>query len=211
MNITILVYDGFTALDAVGPYEVLSRLPGATTTFAGPEKGPVRTDNGILAIVADEVLRDVEATDLLVVPGGPGSGALGEDDAVGAHLRRLDAQSQITATVCTGALIVAAAGILKGRRSTTHWAFLDQLERYGAQPVKERVVTDGKYWGAAGVSAGIDMALRLTAALESDFIAQAIQLGIEYDPQPPFDAGHPDRAPAPVVELLKKRLAALRD
>ncbi|MEM9692007.1 MAG: DJ-1/PfpI family protein [Myxococcota bacterium] len=206
MNITIFVYDGFTALDAVGPYEVLSRLPGATTTFVAPKAGSVRTDNGILGLVADAALADVDSTDLLLVPGGPGTGALGDEPVIGGHLRRLDETSRVTASVCTGALILGAAGILKGRRSTTHWAFLEALRAYGAEPVGERVVVDGKYWGAAGVSAGIDMALQLTAALEGEFVAQAIQLGIEYDPGPPFDTGSPAKAPAPLVEVVRQRL-----
>lgn len=207
MNITIVVYDGFTALDAVGPYEVLSRLPGASTTFVSPTGEAVRTDNGVLSVNVDGALVGVEATDVLVVPGGPGSGTLGEDAGVGEQLRRLDAVSTVTASVCTGSLILAAAGVLEGCRSTTHWAFLDALEGYGVEAVRERVVVDGKHWAAAGVSAGIDMALRLAAHLQSEFVAQAIQLGMEYDPQPPFDTGCPDKAPGPVVELLRRRFA----
>jgi len=208
MNVTIFVYDGFTALDAIGPYEVLSRLPGATTTFAAPEAGTVRTDNGVLGIVADVALRDVEQSDILLVPGGPGSGALGEDAGVKAQLLRLDETSTVTATVCTGALIVAAAGLLEGRRTTTHWAFYDVLRRYGVEPVAERMVIDGKYYGAAGVSAGIDMALRLAADHAGELVAQAIQLGIEYDPQPPFDCGSPAKAPPELVTMLRERLGA---
>jgi putative intracellular protease/amidase len=206
MDITIVIYDGFTALDAVGPYEVLCRLPGARTTFVAPRAGPVKTDNRVVTMIAEQALADVEHSDLLLVPGGPSSGALGEQADVGEALRRLDAGSQVTASVCTGSLILAAAGILKGRRSTTHWAFHDVLRDYGAEPVVERWVRDDKYWAAAGVSAGIDMALALTAALTHESVAQAIQLGIEYDPQPPFDCGSPAKAPDELVAALRARL-----
>ena len=208
MNITIFVYDGFTALDAIGPYEVLSRLPGATTTFVGPSAGRVRTDNGILGVFADGALADVEQCDVLVVPGGPASGAMGEEAGIAEALRRLDAGSKVTASVCTGSLILGAAGLLKGRRSTTHWAFLDALRGFGAEPLAERVVVDGKYYAAAGVSAGIDMALQLTADLVGRPVAEAIQLGIEYDPQPPFDAGSADKAAPETVAMLRARFAA---
>lgn len=203
MNIIVFVYDGFTALDAVGPYEVLSRIPGSTLRFAGPKAGTVRTDNGIFGCVADVALADVDACDVLVVPGGPASGAVGEAPDVGPHLRRLDAGTKVTASVCTGSLILAAAGVLKGRRATGHWAFMDVLESLGATPEKARVVVDDKYYSAAGVSAGIDMALTLMASLAGESLAQAVQLGIEYDPQPPFDMGSPDKAPAALVEAMK--------
>jgi putative intracellular protease/amidase len=202
MHITVFIYDGFTALDAVGPYEVLSRLPGATTVFAGVDAGPVTTDNGVLQLVAETALRDVEQTDLLLVPGGPASRDLGAEEAVGTELRRLAASAKIVASVCTGALILGGAGLLKGKRSVTHWAFMDALESFGAAPVNERIVVDGTYYAAAGVSAGIDMALRLAADLSDDFVAQAIQLGIEYDPQPPFDAGSTAKAGPEVVERV---------
>ncbi len=209
MNITIVVYQGFTALDAVGPYEVLSRIPGAQTTFVAPRGSDVvRTDNGVLAVSVDGVLEDVEATDLLLVAGGHASGAVGAKPEVREALRRLDASSRITASVCTGSLILAAAGLLDGKRATTHWAFLDALSQYGAIAVAERVVVDGKVYTAAGVSAGIDMALRLTADLTSAVVAETIQLGIEYDPAPPFDAGAPGKAPPAVVEALRARFAA---
>lgn len=207
MNIVIFLYDGFTALDAIGPYEVLSRIPGATTTFVGPtEAGPVTTDNGILTVQTTGALTEVGACDVLLVPGGPGSGAIGEGPEVKAALRRLDAGTRITASVCTGSLILAAAGVLAGKHASTHWAFFDELEGYGAIPTRERVVVDGKHYSAAGVSAGIDMALTLTAGLAGAPLAQAIQLGIEYDPAPPFDAGHPDRADPAIRDAVRARL-----
>lgn len=210
MQIVIFVYDGFTALDAVGPYEVISRLPGASTTFAAPSApGPVTTDNGVLTLQTSAALTELEACDLLLVPGGPGSGAIGEQPQVKEALQRLDRTSRVTATVCTGSLIAAAAGLLTGKRATCHWAFLDRLEQYGAIPESARAVRDGKYYSAAGVSAGIDMALQLTADLTAPELAQAIQLGIEYDPQPPFEAGHPDRAPAEITEAVRARLRKL--
>ncbi len=205
MNIAILLYDKFTALDAIGPYEVLSRLPDATVTFVAAEAGPVRTDNGMLTLLAERSLDDMRAPDLLLVPGGPGEVAARAGGVAFDWLREADQTSTWTTSVCTGSLILAAAGLLDGRRATTHWLAVDELRRLGAEPVDERVVFDGKLVTAAGVSAGIDMALTLAARIAGDVVAQAIQLGIEYDPQPPFDAGSPHKAPAAIVELLRNR------
>ncbi|HEV7584285.1 MAG TPA: DJ-1/PfpI family protein [Solirubrobacteraceae bacterium] len=205
MNIAILLYDRFTALDAIGPYEVLSRLPGAHVTFVADEAGPVRTDNGMLTIHAEAAIGDVPSPDLLLVPGGPGEVAARAGGPVLDWIRAVHETSSWTTSVCTGSLILAAAGLLEGRRATSHWLALDQLGRLGAEPAEERVVFDGKIVTAAGVSAGIDMALALAARIAGDDVAQAIQLGIEYDPQPPFDAGSPARAPEHVVRLLRDR------
>ncbi|HTC72854.1 MAG TPA: DJ-1/PfpI family protein [Solirubrobacteraceae bacterium] len=205
MNIAILLYDKFTALDAIGPYEVLSRLPDATVTFVAAEAGPVRTDNGMLTLLAERSLDDMRKPDLLLVPGGPGEVAARAGGGAFDWLREADQTSTWTTSVCTGSLILAAAGLLDGRRATTHWLAVDELRRLGAEPVDERVVFDGKLVTAAGVSAGIDMALTLAARIAGDVVAQAIQLGIEYDPQPPFDAGSPHKAPAAIVELLRNR------
>jgi putative intracellular protease/amidase len=205
MNIAILLYDKFTALDAIGPYEVLSRLPDATVTFVAAEAGPVSTDNGMLTLLAERSLDDVREPDLLLVPGGPGEVAARAGGGALDWLRDADRTSTWTTSVCTGSLILAAAGLLDGRRATTHWLAFDELRRLGAEPVDERVVFDGKLVTAAGVSAGIDMALALAARIAGDTVAQAIQLGIEYDPQPPFDAGSPHKAPAEIVELLRNR------
>jgi transcriptional regulator GlxA family with amidase domain len=205
MNIAILLYDKFTALDAIGPYEVLSRLPGASVTFVAAEPGPVRTDNGMLTLLVEHSLDDVRQPEIVLVPGGPGEVAARAGGAALEWLRAVDRTSTWTTSVCTGSLVLAAAGLLDGRRATTHWLAFDELRRLGAEPVDERVVFDGKLVTAAGVSAGIDMALALAARIAGDQVAQAIQLGIEYDPQPPFDAGSPHKAPAAVVELLRSR------
>ncbi len=205
MNIAIVLYDRFTALDAIGPYEVLSRLPGASVAFVAAEAGPVRTDNGMLTVLAERSLEQVPEPDIVLVPGGPGEVAARAGGAVLDWLRQADRTSTWTTSVCTGSLILAAAGLLDGKRATTHWLAIDELRRLGAEPVDERVVFDGKLVTAAGVSAGIDMALTLAARIAGDTVAQAIQLGIEYDPQPPFDAGSPHKAPAEIVELLRSR------
>jgi transcriptional regulator GlxA family with amidase domain len=203
MNTAILLYDGFTALDAIGPYEVLSRLPGARATFVASTQGPVRTDNDMLSLVADCSLQDMPAPEIVLVPGGPGEVAARAGGPALEWLRAAHQTSTWTTSVCTGSLILAAAGLLDGRRATTHWLALDALTGLGAEAVSERVVFDGKIVTAAGVSAGIDMALALAAKIAGEQVAQAIQLGIEYDPQPPFDAGSPHKAPAEIVALLR--------
>lgn len=205
MNIAIVLYDRFTALDAIGPYEVLSRIPGARVTFVAAEAGPVHTDNGMLTLIAEQALNQTQRPDIVLVPGGPGEVAQRAGGAVLDWLREADRTSTWTTSVCTGSLILAAAGLLDGRRATSHWLALEELGRLGAQPTPERVVFDGKLVTAAGVSAGIDMALTLAARIAGDTVAQAIQLGIEYDPQPPFDAGSPHKAPAEIVALLRSR------
>jgi len=203
IEIAILLYDRFTALDAIGPYEVLSRLPGARVTFVATQPGPVRTDNGMLTILAERSLEQAHSPDIVLVPGGPGNVAARAGEQVLDWLRAADRVSTWTTSVCTGSLILAAAGLLDGKRATSHWLALEELRGLGAEPVAGRVVFDGKLVTAAGVSAGIDMALTLAARIAGETVAQAIQLGIEYDPQPPFDAGSPAKAPAEVVELLR--------
>ncbi len=205
MNIAILLYDRVTALDAIGPYEVLSRLPDSTVQFVAAEPGAVRTDNGMLALVADRSIDEVKGPEVVLVPGGPGEVAARAGDAVLEWLRAVHERTTWTTSVCTGSLILAAAGVLAGRRATSHWLALEELRRLGAVPVSERVVFDGNVVTAAGVSAGVDMALALAAKLAGNATAQAIQLGLEYDPQPPFDAGSPRKAPAAIVELLRAR------
>jgi transcriptional regulator GlxA family with amidase domain len=205
MDIAIPLYDRFTALDAIGPYEVLSRVPGARVTFLAEQSGPVRTDNGMLTIVAERSLAELPAPEIVLVPGGPGEVAARAGEGMLEWLRGAHRTSTWTTSVCTGSLILAATGLLDGRRATSHWLAMDELRALGAQPVAERVVFEGKIVTAAGVSAGIDMALALAAELGGPELAQAIQLGIEYDPQPPFDAGAPHKAPAAVVERLRAR------
>jgi putative intracellular protease/amidase len=205
MNIAILLYDRFTALDAIGPYEVLSRLPEANLTFVAAEPGPVLTDNRMLTLVAEYSIEDVSRPDIVLVPGGPGEVAARAGGPVLEWLGAVHLTSTWTTSVCTGSLILAAAGLLDGRRATSHWLALGELRALGAEPISERVVFDGKIVTAAGVSAGIDMALTLAARVAGEEVAQAIQLGIEYDPQPPFDAGSPHKAPAEIVELLRGR------
>jgi transcriptional regulator GlxA family with amidase domain len=204
MDIAVLLYERLTALDAIGPYEVLSRLPGSTLTFVGRVAGPVRTDNGRLSLVADVSIDEMPSPGIVLVPGGPGQVALMDDERVLSWLRTAHETTEWTTSVCTGSLILAAAGILQGKRATSHWLALDQLAPFGAEATPERVVFDGKVVTAAGVSAGIDMALRLVATIAGDQVAQTIQLGIEYDPQPPFDAGSPTKAPESVVKLLRE-------
>jgi transcriptional regulator GlxA family with amidase domain len=205
MQIAILLYDRFTALDAVGPYEVLVRLPDTTVVFAAERPGPVRADTGMLALVADAALADVPHPDIVLVPGGPGQDEQMGEGAVHDWLRAADAASSWTTSVCTGSLILAAAGLLAGRRATSHWLALEELPKFGVTPVGQRVVIDGKFITAAGVSAGIDMALELAGRIGGKELAQAIQLGLEYDPQPPYRAGSPGKAPRDLVASMRAR------
>jgi len=203
MDIAILIYPRFTALDAVGPYEVLSRLPDARVTFVAEDASPQRTDTGQLAVVADATLEDLPHPDIVLVPGGPGQAALMDDGPLHEWVRTAHETSTWTTSVCTGSLILAAAGLLAGKRATSNWQAIEELRALGADALEERVVFDGKLATSAGVTAGIDMALELAARIAGDQVAQAIQLGLEYNPQPPFDAGSPHRAPAEIVEAVR--------
>ena len=209
MEIAILLYEGVTALDAVGPYEVLHMAPDAQVKFVATRPGLVRTDFGMLNLNADYALADVPNPDILLVPGAPDPGAAMGDEAVLAWLRDAHAATTWTTSVCTGALVLGAAGILGGVRATTHWMALDALGQFGAQPTSERVVRDGKIMTAAGVSSGIDMALSLVAEQWDTPTAQEIQLIIEYDPEPPLQAGSPDKAPAAVREGVIAKYGAM--
>jgi transcriptional regulator GlxA family with amidase domain len=202
-KISILLFDGITALDAIGPYEVLRSVPGWEVAFVGKQPGEVRTDVGTLGLIADHGLAEAPAADILLIPGGKGSRALLTDAEVLDWVREVDRDTRWTTSVCTGSLVLGAAGLLSGRRATGHWLYLEPLRDYGAEPVTGRWVEDGKLLTAAGVSAGIDMALHLVGREEGPEVAQAIQLGIEYDPQPPFDAGSPHKAPAAIVEAVR--------
>ena len=208
MQIAIPLYDKFTALDAIGPYEVLSRLPGAELTFVGFEEGPVRTDNDRLAMHVDAVLEDIPEPDIVCVPGGWGTRALLGDDRLVGWIRRAHEGSEWTTSVCTGSLLLGAAGVLDGLEATSHWLELEALEQYGARPTPKRVVEQGKVITAAGVSSGIDMALALAGKVAGDDFAKTVQLMIEYDPQPPFDSGSPAKAPDEIVKNLRELAAA---
>jgi transcriptional regulator GlxA family with amidase domain len=208
MQVAILIFEKLTALDAIGPYEVLRSVPGWEVRFVGPRRGAVRTDSGALGLSADHSLEEVADPDVVLVPGGKGSRALMSDEAVLSWLREVDATTRWTTSVCTGSLVLGAAGLLDGKRATCHWLFLERLRELGADPVGGRFVEDGKLLTAAGVSAGIDMALHLVGREAGPEIAQAVQLGIEYDPQPPFDAGSPAKAPASVVDAVKAASSA---
>ncbi|MFG1677405.1 DJ-1/PfpI family protein [Micromonospora sp. NPDC049282] len=209
MQIAFLLFDRFTALDVVGPYDVLSHLPGARVTFVAERPGPVGNEVGGLLLNADSALGDVPRPDVVVVPGGPGQNAHMHDGPVRRWLCAVDAHSTWTASVCSGSLLLAAAGLLTGRRATTHWLLHDDLAPLGAVPTHERVVFDGKYVTAAGVSAGIDLAFGLAGRIAGDMVAQSIQLAHEYQPEPPYQAGSPATAPEAVVAAVLARRRAI--
>jgi putative intracellular protease/amidase len=199
VQIAIVIFDRFTSLDAIGPYQVLSHLPGAEVVFVAERTGPVGDDSDALRLWASAVFADVSRPDIIVVPGGPGQADQMDGGPLQQWLLAADKHTRWTTSVCTGSLILAGAGLLDGRRATSHWLALDELQRLGASPASERVVFDGKYVTAAGVSAGIDMGLTLAGQVAGDTVAQSIQLGVEYDPQPPYDAGSPAKAPEAIV------------
>lgn len=203
MQITFALYPGFTALDFVGPYQVLSNVPGTTTTISAVEAGTVSDDNGLLHLRIDTPLADTPHPDILLVPGGPQRST---DAAIASPLvdwvRSAHEHTTWTTSVCTGALILGAAGILDGLPATTHWVSYDELASYGAAPTEQRVVVDGKVVTGAGVSAGIDLALALVGKQWGDNLAEGLQLAIEYDPQPPYDAGAPSKARPEIVDLI---------
>jgi putative intracellular protease/amidase len=208
MDIAIPLYDRFTALDAIGPYEVLSRLPDSRVTFVATEAGPYKTDNGMLTILAEASLADLPHPEILCVPGGWGTRDAMSDERLVGWIRAAHETSEWTTSVCTGSLLLGAAGVLEGLEATSHWLELETLAEMGASPTGRRVVEQGKVITAAGVSSGIDMALHLTAKIAGAEFAQAIQLMIEYDPQPPFDAGSPAKAPAEIVARIRELAAA---
>ena len=203
MQIALALYPKFTALDIVGPFQVLADVPGHEVVFVAGEAGPVVDHTGRCPLVATATFADVTAPDVVVVPGELFAD---RDDRVVEWLRQVHPRTTWTTSVCTGSLYLAAAGILDGLDATTHWARADQLERLGARYTEQRVVEQGKVITAAGVSSGIDMALTLLDRMYGPAIAQSVQLAIEYDPTPPFDAGSPSKAPADVVELAKAAL-----
>jgi transcriptional regulator GlxA family with amidase domain len=208
VQIAIALYPGFTALDAMGPYQVLVHLPGTELVLCAERSGLLEDENGLLHLQIERTFDDVSAPDVLVVPGGTITRRIAaERGRIVEWIGDVHRQTQYTTSVCTGALLLGAAGLLDGLDATTHWGAYDELAGYGARPTEQRVVRQGKIFTAAGVSAGIDLALTLAAELQGPEIAQAIQLGIEYDPQPPFDAGAPSKAPAPILELVRAAMA----
>ena len=204
IDIVIPIFDRLTALDAVGPYETLQRLPGATVTFIGARTGEYRTENGFLGIISDATYADKPNPDVIVVPGGVGTRVAMEDEELLAWLRSAHEHTRFTTSVCTGSIVLGAAGLLKGLTATTHWSTYGMLERQGATATGDRVVEhlDERIITAAGVSSGIDMALRLSELLVDDVAAKAMQLMIEYDPQPPFDSGSVDKSNDVVMARL---------
>jgi len=204
MQIAIALYPKMTMLDAIGPYQVLTWLPGAEVVLVGEERGTLADDQGLLRVDVEHTYDEVTSPDVVVVPGGFVTRSMAVDgNPLVEWVRRVHPGTTWTTSVCTGSLILGAAGVLDGLDATTHWIAYDELASFGATPTEERVVVRGKVITGAGVSAGIDMALRLVIELAGVEVAQAIQLGIEYDPQPPVDAGSPSKAPAAIRELVE--------
>jgi len=204
MKIGIALFEQVTALDAVGPYEVLQRVPGAEVCFLGHRRGEIRTDNGFLGLTVDYAFDEVPSTEIVLIPGGFGTRALVDDAAILDWIRSAHETSRFTTSVCTGSLLLGAAGVLEGLSATTHFAARQLLAKYGATPSDERVVEEGKVITAAGVSSGIDMALLLAERLTDATTAKALQLAIEYDPQPPHDAGALHKVDASVLMRLQE-------
>jgi transcriptional regulator GlxA family with amidase domain len=211
LRIAVVLFPRLTVLDAIGPYEMLQRLPDTTLTFVGHQRGEVRSENGYLGLTVDETFAEVTNPDVIVVPGGIGSRALLKDDTLLDWIRTAHTTSRFTTSVCTGSLLLAAAGLLDGLTATTHWGARDTLAELGAIPTPARVVEhlDQRIITAAGVSSGIDMALRLAELLTDEVTAKAQQLMLEYDPQPPFDAGSPEKA-GPEVMARALELALVK-
>jgi cyclohexyl-isocyanide hydratase len=209
-QIGMLIFPKLTQLDMTGPYEVLARMPNTKVHLVARSLDPVTTDRG-MQIVPTTTYAGCPPLDVVMVPGGPGQQDLMEDEAALSFLRKQAAQAKYVTSVCTGSLVLGAAGLLKGKRATCHWNALEHLTLLGAIPVSEKVVVDGNIVTGAGVTSGIDFALKLAAILEGEEVAREIQLGIEYDPEPPFDCGSPKKAPGEMVETLRKRGAKLSE
>ena len=203
-RIGMLIFPNMTQLDMTGPYEVLARTPNSIVDLVARTLAPVKTDRG-MQIVPTITYDTCPPLDVIVVPGGPGQQELMEDEAALGFLRKQAATAKYITSVCTGSLVLGAAGLLKGKRATSHWAALEHLKLLGAIPVSEKVVVDGNIVTGAGVTSGIDFALALAAILEGEQAAREIQLQIEYDPEPPFDVGSPKKAPREMVEKLRTR------
>ena len=208
--IGMLIFPRLTQLDMTGPYEVLARLPNTEVHLVAHTREPVQTDRGMM-ILPTATYADCPQLDVIMVPGGPGQQDLMEDAMVLEFLQRQARGAKYITSVCTGSLVLGAAGLLKGKRATSHWAAIDHLGLLGAVPVSEKVVVDGNIVTGAGVTSGIDFALHLAAILESEAVAREIQLQIEYDPAPPFDAGSPRTAAPETLASVRSRLAALNE
>ena len=208
LQIGSLLFEGIDQIDMTGPFEVLSRIPNSTYRIYGKTAAPVRDLKG-LRLTPDGALSDAPQLDVLHIPGGFGQEALMQDEEVLGWIRHQAAGARSVFSVCTGALLCGAAGLLKGRRATTHWASFHLLPLFGAIPVDERVVLDGNWLFAAGVTAGIDGALRLAAELRGDDAARAIQLYMVYAPEPPFDSGTPETAPAAILDQARQSVAGI--
>jgi putative intracellular protease/amidase len=206
MQIAALVFDAITPLDIVGPIEVLARMPGAEIVIVGKQRGPVRDPRTHWTLTAEASIGEVPRPDVLVLPGGAGVRPLCAEEPVLEWLRLAHGTTSWTTSVCTGSLLLGAAGLLRGLIATTHWASRELLEGYGARYVEERVVHQGKIITSAGVSSGIDMALTLVAKMAGDDIAKGIQLSIEYDPQPPFNCGAPSKAEPAVLDRVRQTM-----
>ncbi|HZR37129.1 MAG TPA: DJ-1/PfpI family protein [Nevskia sp.] len=204
MRLSIVIYDGLTTLDAVGGYEVLSRLPGMETEFVGRARGVVAADTRRLGLLAFRSFEEVRDTDILYVPGGPGGFALEQDAAFLGQLRRLDAGSKWTVGICNGVGLLAAAGLLQGRKATTNWFYQERLRAHGVEFVAQRYHRDGKYLTGAGVSASIDTGLYLAQLLAGETVAKALQLGIEYFPAPPFPEQRVQEVPEPIMQIVRQ-------
>ena len=218
MQIAIGLYPGFTALDAIGPYAVFTNVPGVDVVVCADREGPLSDESDLLQFDLAHTFDEVPAPDVLLVPGGLITRRIAaEGGPIVDWIRAAHETTTYTTSVCTGALLLGAAGVLDGLPATTHWVAYDHLRSYGAQPTEQRVVIEGKVATAAGVSAGIDLALTLVDRLHGAEVAQAVQLGIEYDPQPPHDTGAPSKAPPEIRDLVatvmneaEERLAASR-
>lgn len=210
LQIGSLVFEGLDQIDLTGPFEVLSRIPNSTYKVYGKTLDGVRDLRG-LKLAADALLADAPKLDVLHIPGGYGQEALMEDEEVISWVKKHAADAECVFSVCTGALICGAAGLLKGRRATTHWTAFELLPIFGAIPVNERVVEDGNMVFAAGVTSGIDGALRVAARLRGDEVAQGIQLYMQYAPEPPFNSGTPETVPASVLGTIKRAAAAITE
>jgi transcriptional regulator GlxA family with amidase domain len=203
LKIVVLLFDGITALDAIGPYEVLSKIPNSKTFFAALKPEQINCAGG-MKLYADYSIEEISEADILLIPGGSGIDNLLDNKEILEWIKRIHRTTKYTTSVCTGSLLLGAAGLLENIKATSHWNHIEKLKNYNAEPVKERYVIDGKIITAAGVSAGIDMVLKLTALVGNESLAQIIQLAIEYDPMPPFNAGSPEKISKDLLEAFLK-------